>query len=162
MRVFAINQAIDASLSEISTDKSISHRCAIFSLLSEKKSKIKGYLMAQDCQNTLEIIKLLGARVENDGEWLIITPPAKIAEPKKVLECGNSGTAMRLFMGLLAAQEGFFVLSGDEYLNERPMARVANPLKSVGAAIDGRENGDKAPLCIRGKKLEFFSYKKPR
>ncbi|MDO5045514.1 3-phosphoshikimate 1-carboxyvinyltransferase [Campylobacter sp.] len=158
MKIFALRDKISANLEVIAPDKSISHRCAIFSLLSNKPSRIKNYLKAEDTLNTLNIVKLLGAEIsEEDGE-LIITPPLNLKEPEVVLECGNSGTAMRLLMGFLAASEGFFVLSGDEYLNRRPMARVAKPLISVGAKIDGANNGDRAPLAIRGGKLEYFKF----
>lgn len=161
MIVKPIKKPINAILEKISTDKSVSHRCAIFSLLSDKQSRIRGYLRAQDTLNTLNIVSALGAKVEDSEDEILITPPVKIKEPKIVLDCGNSGTAMRIFMGLLSAQDGFFVLSGDEYLNERPMARVAKPLISVGAKIDGTSSGDKAPLCVRGSKLSYFNYKSP-
>ena len=159
MIVKPLKAPINANLRHLASDKSISHRCAIFSLLSDRPSRVRNYLDAHDTLNSLEIVKTLGASVERraDGE-IIIAPPIKIAEPARVLECGNSGTAMRIFMGLLAAQEGFFVLSGDEYLNRRPMARVAKPLIAVGAKIDGAKDGDNAPLCIRGRKLEFFKF----
>ena len=70
---------------------------------------MKNYLKAEDTLNTLEIVRNLGARIEEKEGELIITPSANLKEPSVVLECGNSGTAMRLFMGLLAAQDGFFV-----------------------------------------------------
>ena len=158
MKVYALRTPISASLENIAADKSISHRCAIFSLLSDKPSRVKNYLKAEDTLNTIEIVKNLGAHIEEKEGELIITPSANLKEPSVVLECGNSGTAMRLFMGFLAASEGFFVLSGDEFLNRRPMARVAKPLISVGAKIDGANGGDHAPLAIRGKKLEYFKF----
>ncbi|MCR4941767.1 MAG: 3-phosphoshikimate 1-carboxyvinyltransferase [Campylobacter sp.] len=161
MKVFVLDKSINMTLDKISSDKSISHRCAIFSLLSDKPSVLRNYLRAEDTLNTLKIVQNLGAKVEDKGESIVITPPEKIVEAKEVLQCGNSGTAMRIFMGLLSAQDGFFVLSGDKYLNNRPMARVAKPLIKVGAKIDATANGDKAPLAIRGKKLEYFSYHSP-
>ncbi|MGH1600980.1 3-phosphoshikimate 1-carboxyvinyltransferase [Campylobacter majalis] len=161
MKIKAINEPIKAEISNIASDKSISHRSAIFSLLSDKPSRVRNYLRAEDTLNTLKIVQNLGADVIDNGDEILIMPPNKITEPKVVLECGNSGTAMRIFMGLLAAQDGFFVLSGDEYLNKRPMARVAKPLIEVGAKIDGTSKGDKAPLCIRGAKLKYFSYQSP-
>ncbi|MBR8462504.1 3-phosphoshikimate 1-carboxyvinyltransferase [Campylobacter sp. faydin G-105] len=161
MKVCILNEPINALLDRIASDKSISHRTAIFSLLSDRPSRVRNYLRAEDTLNTLKIVELLGANVKQDGDEIVITPPVNIAEPHKVLECGNSGTAMRLFMGLLAAQDGFYVLSGDEYLNARPMARVSNPLIAVGAKIDGTNNGDTAPLCIRGTKLEWFKFHSP-
>ncbi|QKG28897.1 3-phosphoshikimate 1-carboxyvinyltransferase [Campylobacter sp. RM16187] len=158
MKIFALKDRIEAKLEVIAADKSISHRCAIFSLLSDKPSTIKNYLKAEDTLNTLNIIKLLGAKVSEENGVMTIIPPQKLQEPHSVLECGNSGTAMRLLMGFLAATDGFFVLSGDQYLNRRPMARVGKPLISVGAKIDGVSNGDMAPLCIRGGKLEYFKF----
>ncbi|TQR34606.1 3-phosphoshikimate 1-carboxyvinyltransferase [Campylobacter sp. MIT 99-7217] len=147
-----------ATLENIAADKSISHRFAIFSLLSDKQSKAKNYLLAQDTLNTLKIIENLGAKVTCDKDEVAITPPLKIKEPDCVLECGNSGTAMRLMMGFLSGFEGFFVLSGDEYLNKRPMKRLSEPLKQIGAQIYGRENANLAPLCIQANKLKSFDY----
>ncbi len=149
----------DTIFSDIASDKSISHRCAIFALLSDKTSKIRNYLKAEDTMNTLKIASSLGAKVEIENDEIKITPPLQIQEPPMVLECGNSGTAIRLFMGFLSTCKGFFVLSGDQYLNSRPMRRVANPLKNIGARIDGRAQGEFAPLCIRGNtRLSAFIY----
>lgn len=148
----------DIEIDEIAPDKSISHRAAMFSLLSDRPSKIRNFLRGEDTLNTLKIVKKLGARID-DGEEITITPPSEISEAEDVLDCGNSGTGMRLFCGLLSSARGFFVLSGDRYLRSRPMARVAKPLKEIGAKIDGRENGNKAPLAIRGSKLKPFTYK---
>ncbi|AFL67973.1 3-phosphoshikimate 1-carboxyvinyltransferase [Sulfurospirillum barnesii] len=143
----------------IASDKSISHRCAIFSLLSDRASVIENYLPAEDTLCTLSIVESLGAHIEKkeDGT-LIITPPDEIVEPPLILDCGNSGTAIRLLMGFLSTCKGFFVLYGDKYLCSRPMRRVADPLRSIGALIDGRSNGNFAPLSIRGEKLKAFHY----
>lgn len=158
MKIEALKHAFDAEFKNISTDKSISHRCAIFSLLSDKTSVISDYLEAEDTLNSLKIISALGAKVEKQENSYYITPPKNISSPNKILECGNSGTAMRIFMGLLAGNDGFFVLSGDKYLNERPMKRIADPLVKIGAQIDGRDFANKAPLAIRGTKLKYFEY----
>ena len=146
---------------EIATDKSISHRCAIFSLLSDKPSLIKGYLRAEDTLNTLRIVQSLGAIIEDDGESIKITPPSELKEPDGILDCGNSGTAMRLLMGFLSSQDGFFVLHGDRYLASRPMRRVADPLRNIGAIVDGRVGGNLSPISVRGQKLNPFSYISP-
>jgi len=151
----------DIEISDIASDKSISHRSAIFSLLSQRSSTIKNYLRAEDTLNTLNIVKLLGAEVEDSGDSIKIVPPKEIKEPPFILDCGNSGTAMRLFMGFLASQKGFFVLHGDRYLASRPMKRVADPLRKIGAKIDGRVKGNLSPIAIRGAKLEGFEYKSP-
>ncbi|MSN96080.1 3-phosphoshikimate 1-carboxyvinyltransferase [Campylobacter sp. FMV-PI01] len=158
MKIYALKKKFDVSICEIASDKSISHRSAIFSLFSDRTSIIKNYLLAQDTIHTLQIIENLGAKVIRNGSEILITPPSSIQESSQILDCGNSGTAMRIFMGLLAGTEGFFVLNGDKYLNQRPMRRVSKPLSKVGAKFDGRENGDKAPICIRGKKLDYFEY----
>ncbi|PSM51934.1 3-phosphoshikimate 1-carboxyvinyltransferase [Campylobacter blaseri] len=158
MKIYPIKKPIRCDIENIASDKSISHRCAIFSLLSDKPSRIRNYLQAEDTLNTLNIIKSLGCKVEIDNGEIIITPPTQIKEPNHILECGNSGTSMRIFMGLLSSVDGFFVLSGDKYLNERPMNRVGLPLIDIGVQIYGREGGNKAPICIQGKKLKYFKY----
>ncbi len=145
------------SSSKIAPDKSISHRAVIFSMLARGTSEITNFLRAEDTMNSLSIVKNLGAKVEDDGKTIKISAD-KIRESATVLNCGNSGTGMRLFCGFLSSADGHFVLSGDEYLSSRPMQRVVLPLKSIGAYIDGRENGNLAPLCIRGMKLKAFDY----
>ncbi len=142
----------------VDADKSISHRCAIFSLLTDGKNIIKNYLKAEDTLNSLEIAKKLGAKIEDNGENIIITAPKEIKEADDVLYCGNSGTTIRIYSGLLAGVDGFFVLTGDEYLRRRPMKRISAPLISIGAKIDGRDNANLAPLAIRGGKLNSFNY----
>ena len=143
----------------VDADKSISHRCAIFSLLTEGENRIKNYLRAEDTLNSLKIAKNLGAKVTDEEDIIKIYPPEKLKEPDDVLYCGNSGTTIRIYMGLLASTEGFFVLTGDKYLRRRPMKRVAEPLRKIGAKIDGRDNGNLAPLCIRGNEnLKAFDY----
>ena len=165
MKNFCINRLskpFNVVIDNIASDKSISHRCAMFSLFSDKTSYVKNYLLAEDTLHTLKIVEQLGAKIVQDGSNIEITPVKKLSEPDDVLDCGNSGTAMRLFCGLLASVEGSFVLSGDKYLRSRPMKRVADPLRSIGAKIDGRENGNKAPLFIRGEKnLQPFTYSSP-
>ncbi len=151
----------DFEIEGIATDKSISHRCAIFSLLSDKPSRVTNFLKAEDTLNSLKIAQELGATVQESGNEMIITPPAKLQEPFDVLDCGNAGTAIRLYIGFLSGQDGFFVLSGDRYLKKRPMKRVVEPLRSVGAIIDGRDSWNLAPLAIRGSSLKPFNYKSP-
>ncbi|UTJ06877.1 3-phosphoshikimate 1-carboxyvinyltransferase [Arcobacter roscoffensis] len=157
-----LNKPFNVEIDSIASDKSISHRCAMFSLFSNKTSYIKNYLTAEDTLNTLSIVEQLGAKIKRDGSSVEITPTDILSEPANVLDCGNSGTAMRLFCGLLASVDGAFTLTGDKYLHARPMKRVADPLRSIGANIDGRENGNKAPLFIRGvKELKAFTYHSP-
>jgi len=145
------------SISEIAPDKSISHRSVMFAMLADGESEIENFLRAEDTLNSLEIVKNLGAKVEDNGDIIKISSDG-IKEPFEILDCGNSGTGMRLFCGLLSSAEGHFVLTGDKYLRRRPMKRVTAPLISIGAKIDGRENGDLAPLSIRGASLKAFDY----
>ena len=164
MKKVIVTQVVDSfslECNDIASDKSISHRCAMFSLLSNKESTIKNFLRAEDTLASLNIAKLLGAKVKDEDGIIKITPPDKLKEPFDILDCGNAGTGMRLYCGLLSGFEGSFVLTGDKYLRSRPMARVANPLREIGAKIDGRENGNKAPLHIRGAKLKSFKYSSP-
>ena len=157
-----LTKAFDIEIDSIASDKSISHRCAMFSLFSNETSYIKNYLTAEDTLNTLSIVEQLGAIIKRDGSIVEITPTPTLTEPSNILDCGNSGTAMRLFCGLLASVDGAFTLTGDKYLRNRPMKRVADPLRTIGASIDGRENGNKAPLFIRGvKELQPFTYHSP-
>ncbi|GAX88189.1 3-phosphoshikimate 1-carboxyvinyltransferase [Lebetimonas natsushimae] len=142
----------------VDADKSISHRCAIFSLLTDGINRIKNYLKAEDTLNSLSIAESLGAEVKKNDNELLITPPKNLKEADDVLYCGNSGTSIRIYMGLLAGIDGFFVLTGDKYLRRRPMGRVANPLRQIGAKIDGRDNGNLAPLCVRGGNLKHFEF----
>jgi 3-phosphoshikimate 1-carboxyvinyltransferase len=147
--------------SDIAPDKSISHRCAMFSLLSNKTSYIKNFLLGEDTLSSLSIAEQLGATVVRNQTDVTITPPQKLSEPFDILDCGNAGTGMRLYAGLLSGIEGSFILTGDKYLRSRPMNRVAIPLRDIGAKIDGRESGNLAPLAIRGGQLNAFKYHSP-
>jgi 3-phosphoshikimate 1-carboxyvinyltransferase len=141
----------------IAPDKSISHRSAMFAMLASGESRIRNFLRGEDTMNTLEIVKHLGAEVEDDGEVITIRSKG-IQESEHILDCGNSGTGIRLFCGLLASANGHFILTGDEYLRRRPMKRVTHPLREIGAKLDGREDGELAPLSIRGASLKAFDY----
>jgi 3-phosphoshikimate 1-carboxyvinyltransferase len=141
----------------IAPDKSISHRSAMFAMLAEGTTVIRNFLRAEDTLNTLNIVKHLGAEVEDDGELISIRSQG-IQESDDILDCGNSGTGMRLFCGLLASAKGHFILTGDAYLKRRPMKRVTQPLRDIGAKLDGRDHGNLAPLSIRGGLLKAFDY----
>jgi len=161
VKIQAHSKAFTLECSTIAPDKSISHRCAMFSLLSDKPSHIQNFLLGEDTLSSLAIAQQLGAKIERDGATVTITPPLKLSEPSDVLDCGNAGTGMRLYAGLLSGIDGAFVLTGDKYLRSRPMNRVAIPLRNIGAKIDGRENGNLAPLSIRGGALKSFRYNSP-
>lgn len=161
MRITKIAAAkrFELEFDSIATDKSISHRGAMFALLANAPCEIKGFLEGEDTLHTLEIAKNLGLVVEKRGDILHLTPPkGGLQEPKQVLDCGNAGTGMRLYVGLLSGVKGHFVLSGDEYLNARPMGRVIEPLSAIGADIRGREQNKYAPLSIQGARLKSFNY----
>jgi len=145
------------TINNIAPDKSISHRCAMFAMLADGTSEIKNFLRAEDTINSLEIVKNLGAKIEDDGETIKISSDG-IKEPFEILDCGNSGTGIRLFCGLLSSAKGHFVLTGDKYLRKRPMKRVTEPLREIGAMIDGRDESNLAPLSIRGATLKAFNY----
>lgn len=161
-RIEPLHPSFELDLSTIASDKSISHRSAIFSLLAHGEGRIRRYLKGEDTLNTLKIAQQLGLEVRDEDDSLIFSAPkAGIIEPSSVLDCGNAGTAIRLYIGLLSAAKGYFVLSGDPYLRARPMKRVVEPLRSVGAKIFGRQGGNLAPLTILGAPLEAFDYHSP-
>lgn len=161
LKIEALKKNFDITIDSIASDKSISHRCAMFSIFTDKTSYIKNFLTAEDTLNTLSIIEKLGAKVKRDGSSIEITPLKKNLVPDEVLDCGNSGTGMRLLCGLLCSLEGKFTLSGDKYLNLRPMSRVTKPLRSIGAKITGKDDANLAPLSIEGSTLKAFTYDSP-
>lgn len=165
MRITQIypSKSFELELQNIASDKSISHRCAIFALLTSKSSLVTNYLLGEDTLNTLKIAQQLGLQVEKIGEnQMRFTPPKnRIQEPSDILDCGNAGTAIRLYTGLLSSQEGYFILTGDQYLKIRPMKRVIEPLKNIGANIYARKQNSLAPITIIGQKLNGFDYKSP-
>jgi len=144
-------------------DKSISHRAVMFGSLAQGTTSVTGFLRGEDTISTLNAFRAMGVRVEDDGERLLITGRGLfgLQEPDDVLDCGNSGTSMRLMAGLLAGQRFFSVLTGDRYLRSRPMKRVIEPLRMMGATVFGRAGGSKAPLAIQGGALQGISYASP-
>ncbi|TKX30970.1 3-phosphoshikimate 1-carboxyvinyltransferase [Campylobacter estrildidarum] len=158
MKISALSSTLNTEILDIAADKSISHRFAIFSLLTQGENRAKNYLLAQDTLNTLKILEHLGAKIKRSESSISIIPPKKILSPNCILDCGNSGTAMRLMIGFLSGIAGFFVLNGDKYLNNRPMGRICTPLKQIGARIYGRENANLSPICIEGQNLHSFNY----
>ena len=144
-------------------DKSISHRSIMFGSIASGVTRVTGFLRGEDALATLEAFRAMGVQVEDDGETLTIHGKGLhgLTEPINVLDCGNSGTSMRLLTGLLAGQNFFSVLSGDKYLRARPMKRVLAPLALMGARMLGRAGGDKAPLAIQGSQLKGIEYNSP-
>ncbi len=140
-------------------DKSISHRAAIFNALADGDAVIHNFLPGADCRSTLHVLRALGiaCTLDESGETPVLHVRGMgvrgLREPDDVLDCGNSGTTTRLMSGVLAGQPFLSVLSGDASLRSRPMRRVVEPLRQMGARIDGRNDGALAPLAIRGGSL---------
>lgn len=145
-------------------DKSISHRAIMFASLAKGKSRVRGLLRGEDCLSTLACFQAMGVEVveEPNGDLLITGQGLDgLQEPDTVLDCGNSGTTMRLMSGILSAQPFFSVLTGDQYLRKRPMGRVIEPLTGMGARIAGRDGNRKAPFAINGGNLQPSEYHSP-
>lgn len=141
----------------IPSDKSISHRAIMFSSLAKGETKISNFSRGADCHSTLKVFSKLGIEHEFLSEQeLILISDGKLKAPTKDLNCGNSGTTMRLVSGILAGQNFDSVLFGDESLSKRPMKRVIEPLSLMGAKIDSNEF--KAPLKIYGQNLHGIEY----
>ena len=140
---------------KVPADKSISHRAAMIASLCEEATVIKNYLRAADCMSTLECLRKLGARIEDDGE--IIRIRGKLQDATGILDCGNSGTTLRLLMGLVAGQGLRATFTGDDSLKRRPLDRVINPLRSMGAIIEG----DRLPVTIQPSHLLPITYNLP-
>lgn len=144
------------------SDKSISQRLILFSLLTNEECVFEKISRALDPKSALIAASLFGLEYKLEGDTLITKGPGfrSLQEPSVPVYCGNSGTLMRFLMGLLAPSDIFAVLTGDESLNKRPMARIADPLKSMGAEIFSRTQGF-APLAIKGTKLKGINYTLP-
>tara|TARA_Y100001968_G_scaffold39265_1_gene29906 strand:- start:439 stop:1773 length:1335 start_codon:yes stop_codon:yes gene_type:complete len=139
-------------------DKSISHRALLFGSIAKGKTTIEGLLPAEDPLSTAECLRSMGVKISPIQKGGIVEVNGVglngLQEPQDILNCGNSGTTMRLIMGLLAGQENYhFILTGDKSLRKRPMKRVGQPLKMMGGRIYGRSGGELAPLSIIGSKL---------
>ncbi|WP_409298085.1 3-phosphoshikimate 1-carboxyvinyltransferase [Peribacillus sp. SCS-26] len=144
-------------------DKSISHRAVMFGSIAKGKTVISNFLPGADCLSTISCFQKLGVEIDRDGENVIVQGNGfgGLKEPEEWLDTGNSGTTTRLMMGILAALPFHTVIAGDESIAKRPMSRVVNPLREMGAAIDGRNKGQYTPLAVRGGKLKGISYSLP-
>lgn len=143
----------------IPADKSISHRAIIFSALAKGKSIIKNFSNGQDPRSTLNIFKQLGVQFEEEGTTVVVKSSGLLQSSNSPLDCGNSGTTMRLMAGVLAGQKFNSTLIGDDSLSKRPMKRVIAPLEQMGGDI--QSNNFKAPLIITGKELKAINYNSP-
>jgi 3-phosphoshikimate 1-carboxyvinyltransferase len=147
-------------------DKSISHRALLFGAIAEGTTWIEGLLPAEDPLSTAACLRAMGVEVSaiRAGEPVRVQGVGLdgLQEPADVLDCGNSGTTMRLMLGLLAGRTGrHFVLSGDASLRGRPMRRVGAPLGQMGAVIHGRKEGNFAPLAVLGQPLRGTTIRTP-
>lgn len=144
----------------IPSDKSISHRAVMFSSLANGESIINNFSEGADCKSTLNLFKNLGVNIEYiDTKKLKVISTGKLSPKTEKLDCGNSGTTMRLCSGILAGQNFDSILYGDESLSKRPMKRVISPLEQMGASI--LSNDYKAPLTIKGSPLHGITYESP-
>jgi 3-phosphoshikimate 1-carboxyvinyltransferase len=153
--------AIDGVV-ELPGDKSISHRYAIIAALAEGRSEIENYAAAADCRSTLECLRRLGVPVETAQGKVFITGAGLggLKPPRKALDAENSGSTMRMLAGVLAGQPFTSSITGDDSLRRRPMRRVIEPLRQMGAEIRSHD-GDRAPLEIRGGALRAIDYAPP-
>ncbi|PYJ75226.1 MAG: 3-phosphoshikimate 1-carboxyvinyltransferase [Verrucomicrobia bacterium] len=144
-------------------DKSISHRAVIIAALSNGMCTLRGFLPSEDCMHTVNAMRVLGVKIEQSGpDTLIIHGKRRVlAPPQKQIDCGNSGTTMRLLAGLLAGQTFESRLVGDAGLSRRPMDRVIAPLRQMGANILAEGPEQTPPLRIRGGSLRGIHYRLP-
>lgn len=144
-------------------DKSISHRAVILSSLSRGRSIVKNFLRAGDTLSTVNAFRRLGTDIREEGDALVITGKGLngLSEPRDVIDCGNSGTTIRLVSGVLSGNPFFSVLTGDDSLRTRPMARVIQPLGLMGAAMMARSDNRYPPIAIKGGELKAVTYAMP-
>jgi 3-phosphoshikimate 1-carboxyvinyltransferase len=134
-------------------DKSVSHRSLLLGALAEGETRVTGLLDAEDVHSTRRAVERLGATVRTEGSEVVVTPAGALREPEDVIDCGNSGTSLRLLAGVLAGLPGLSVLTGDASLRRRPVRRVIDPLRRMGADLSARDGDRVPPLVIRGRPL---------
>lgn len=143
-------------------DKSISHRALLLGAVAEGTTRIRGLSDGDDVQRSAAAIAALGAGVASSPFGVVVQGGRGVLrEPAIPLDCGNSGTAIRLLCGLVSGIDGVSCLYGDASVASRPMGRVVHPLREMGARIDGRAHGERAPLAVRGGELRGLAYELP-
>jgi 3-phosphoshikimate 1-carboxyvinyltransferase len=156
VQVFAGPRALRGRL-RVPGDKGMSHRSLLFAAMADGRSRISGLAGGEDVGRTRAVLDRLGVAIATGDEHGTVTIDGRgvdaLTEPVGVLDCGNSGTGMRLLAGLLAGRPFLSILDGDESLRERPMGRVVEPLRMMGAHLDGRAGGTRPPLVVRGGEL---------
>ena len=148
----------------VSGDKSISHRALLLGAIAEGASRVENFLPAADCLATLRAVRALGVEVEEHKPTTLIVHGRGLhglREPDDVLDCDRSGTTMRLLSGILAGQSFTSVLTGSPQLRRRPMGRVVEPLRRMGAIVLGRDGGSFLPLALQGGNLRGMDYTLP-
>src|SRR6266849_677977 len=142
-------------------DKSISHRYAMLGAIAEGTTKLENFSTGADCASTLGCLRMLGVRWEQNGASVVIHGRGEqLQTPSATLDCGNSGSTIRMLSGILAGQEFTSELAGDESLSRRPMARIIHPLQMMGAKIEAADGG-RPPLRVTGGQLKAIEYKLP-
>jgi 3-phosphoshikimate 1-carboxyvinyltransferase len=145
---------------ELPGDKSISHRYAMLAGIAEGPSRLENYSTGADCASTLGCMRTLGVEWRREGNVIEVQGHnVSLAAPSVPLDCGNSGSTMRMLSGIVAAQKFSSEMIGDESLSRRPMERVIKPLSAMGAQIASQEG--KPPLCITGAALRGIDYRMP-
>ena len=144
-------------------DKSITHRAIILSALADGEAVISNYCHGEDCLRTASAFRTMGVSIDiGPGRMRVAGKGLRgLREPESIVDCGNSGTGIRLLAGVLAGQDFFSVLTGDDSTRRRPMGRVVGPLREMGALIAGRHGGELAPLAITGTRLRGITYRSP-
>ena len=145
-------------------DKSISHRSLILNAIAQGDALVQGLSGGDDVISTMRCLQAMGVSIEPadaTGSYKIQGRGAKLEEPTDILDAGNSGTSMRLLSGILASQSFVSIITGDGSLRSRPMQRIVQPLKQMGAQIMGRQNDSLAPLVVRGGGLQGIDYDLP-
>lgn len=146
-------------------DKSISHRALMLGAIATGETRIKGLLLGEDPRSTAHCFQAMGVTISAlEDEWVVVNGVGlgNLQEPTAVLDAGNSGTTLRLMLGLLAShRDRVFTVTGDASLRSRPMGRVINPLSQMGATIWGRQNHTLAPLAVHGQTLKPTHYQSP-
>ena len=145
---------------QIPGDKSISHRAVMFGAIANGTTTVEGFLPGEDCLSTIACFRKLGVAIEQEGEKVTIEGKGweGLKEPTDILDVGNSGTTTRLMLGILATRPFHSVVIGDDSIAKRPMARVTEPLRSMGSTIDGRDHGNFTPLSIRGGETKGIAF----
>lgn len=146
---------------QVPGDKSISHRALLFGALATGETRISGLLDAQDVGSTRLALARIGATVRQEGAEVVVFPGESLREPDDVIDCGNSGTTLRLLAGVLAGGSGLSVLTGDASLRRRPVGRVIEPLRRMGGDLTARDGDRVPPLVIRGKALTGSRHELP-